>query len=171
MVDKAKWYALYVNTGRELNIMKALQRKGISAVVPLENRAIRSKGKWITKEYVIFKGYVFVNLEYNWLIYYEISKINGVIRLLGGGHSPEPLPEHEVERLIKSTKLFAELSTVRLFDSGYEVLNGVLLTFKDCIKSLDRHAHRAVIETNIAGKPTEFTLSFMTEQTLANGKG
>ena len=170
-MDKAKWYVLYVNTGRELDIMKELQRKGISAVVPLENRAIRSRGKWITKEYVIFKGYVFVNLEYNWLVYYEISKIKGVIRLLGGGHSPEPLPEHEVERLIKSTKLFAEPSTVRLFDSGYEVLNGVLLTFKDCIKSLDRHARRAVVETNIAGKSIKFTLSFMTEQTLTDRKG
>ena len=170
-MDKAKWYVLYVNTGRELDIMKALQRKGISAVVPLENRVIRSKGKWTTREYVIFKGYVFVNLEYNWLIYYEIAKINGVIRLLGGGKSPEPLSKNEVERLIESTKLFAEPSTVRLFDGGYEILNGILLTFKDCIKSLNRHAHRAVIETNIAGKPTKFTLSFMTEQTLTDRKG
>lgn len=170
-MDKAKWYVLYVNTGRELDIMKSLQRKGISAVVPLENRVIRSKGKWTTREYVIFKGYVFVNLEYNWLIYYEISKINGVIKLLGGGHSPEPLSESEVEMLVESTKIFSEPSTVRLFDGGYEILNGILLSFKDCIKSLDRHARRAVIETNIAGKPTKFTLSFMTEQKLAERKG
>ena len=170
-MDKVKWYVLYVNTGKELDIMKALQRKGISALVPLENRAIRSRGKWITKEYVIFKGYVFINLEYNWLIYYEISKINGVIKLLGGGHSPEPLSENEVEMLVESTKIFSEPSTVRLFDGGYEILNGILLSFKDCIKSINRHAHRAVIETNIAGQPTKFTLSFMTEQTLANRKG
>lgn len=170
-MDKAKWYVLYVNTGRELDIMKELQRKGISAVVPLENRVIRSKGRWITKQYIIFRGYVFVNLEYNWLVYYEMAKINGVIKLLGGGDSPEPLSENEVEMLIESTKLFAEPSTVRLFDGGYEILNGILLSFKDCIKSLDRHAHRAVIETNIAGKPTKFTLSFMTEQTLTDRKG
>ena len=170
-MDKAKWYVLYVNTGRELDVMKSLQRKGISALVPLENRVIRSKGKWTTKKYVIFKGYVFVNLEYNWLIYYQISKINGVIRLLGGGKSPEPLSANEVEMLVESTKIFSEPSTVRLFDGGYEILNGILLSFKDCIKSLDRHAHRAVIETNIAGKPTKFTLSFMTEQTLTDRKG
>ena len=170
-MDKGKWYVLYVNTGRELDVMKSLQRKGISATVPLENRVIRSKGKWTTKKYVIFKGYVFVNLEYNWLIYYQISKINGVIRLLGGGKSPEPLSANEVEMLVESTKIFSEPSTVRLFDGGYEILNGILLSFKDCIKSLDRHAHRAVIETSIAGKPTKFTLSFMTEQTLTNGKG
>ena len=170
-MDKVKWYVLYVNTGKELDIMKALQRKGILAVVPLENRVIRSKGKWITKKYVIFKGYVFVNLEYNWLIYYEISKINGVIRLLGGGTSPVPLSEHEVEMLIESTKLFAEPSTVRLFDGGYEILNGILLAFKDRIKSLDRHAHRAVIEIRIAGELAKFTLSFMTEQTLTDRKG
>lgn len=170
-MDKGKWYVLYVNTGRELDVMKSLQRKSISATVPLENRVIRSKGKWTTKKYVIFKGYVFVNLEYNWLIYYQISKINGVIRLLGGGKSPEPLSANEVEMLVESTKIFSEPSTVRLFDGGYEILNGILLSFKDCIKSLDRHAHRAVIETNIAGKPTKFTLSFMTEQTLTDRKG
>ncbi len=170
-MDKGKWYVLYVNTGRELDVMKSLQRKSISATVPLENRVIRSKGKWTTKKYVIFKGYVFVNLEYNWLIYYQISKINGVIRLLGGGKSPEPLSANEVEMLVESTKIFSEPSTVRLFDGGYEILNGILLSFKDCIKSLDRHAHRAVIETNIAGRPTKFTLSFMTEQTLTDRKG
>ena len=170
-MDKSKWYILYVNTGREFDVLKALERKGISAKVPVENRVIRSKGKWITKKYVIFKGYVFVNLEYNWLIYYEISKINGVIKLLGGGNSPVPLSDTEVERLIESTKLLAEPSTLRFSENGYEVLNGILLTFKDCIKSIDRHAHRAVIETNIAGKPTKFTLSFMTEQTLTDRKG
>lgn len=166
-MDKAKWYVLYVSAGRELDVLKELRRRGISAEVPLENRVIRSKGKWTTKKYVIFQGYVFVHLEYNWFQYYVISKIGGVIRLLGGGHSPEPLSKSETERLIESTKLFSEPSTVRLFDGGYEILNGILLMFKDRIKSLDRHAHRAVIETDIAGQKTKFTLSFMTDkQTL-----
>lgn len=162
-MNKEKWYVLQVTTGEELSVMKELHRRGVSAAVPQENRAIRSKGKWITKKYVVFPGYVFINVKYSWSQYYIMSGIRSVIRLLGGGNSPEPLSDNDVNLLIRNTELFAEPSVLRFNDDGsYEVVSGVLLNFKDNIKKIDRHAHRAIVEMTLAGKSTEFKLSFDT---------
>ncbi len=163
-MDSAKYYVLQVITGCEPDVAKELNRRGVSAIVPLENRVIRTKGKWTTKPYVIFPGYVFINIKYSWSLYYIISGINGVVRLLGGGHAPEPLSKQEANLLIKQEDMFREPSTVRLFDGGYEIVSGVLLMLKDHIKKLDRHAHRAIVEMPIAGKKTIFRLSFVTTE-------
>lgn len=156
-----RWYVLQVSTGEELSVMTELHRRGVAAIVPLENRAIRSKGKWTTRKYVIFPGYVFINMKYSWSQYYIMSGIKGIIRLLGGGNSPEPLSENDVELIIKDTELFAEPSVLKFNDDGsYEIISGVLLKLKDNIKKLDRHARRATVEIMLAGKKTEIKLSF-----------
>ena len=58
MEDK-KWYVLHVGNRKEKEVEKALLKKGIEAVVPMENRIIRNGVKWIQKPYVLFEGYVF----------------------------------------------------------------------------------------------------------------
>lgn len=40
MMDNNKWYVLQVQTGSELDVQKELLRRGVEAVVPLENRQI-----------------------------------------------------------------------------------------------------------------------------------
>ncbi len=160
-MDKEKWYVLQVTTGEELSVMAELNRRGVSAAVPQENRVIRSGKKWITKKYVIFPGYVFINVKYSWSQYYIMSGIKDVIRLLGGGSSPEPLSESDVELLIKDIELFAEPSSLKFNDNGsYEIISGVLLNLKNKIKRIDRHAHRATVEMVLAGKKTDIKLSF-----------
>lgn len=162
-MDKEKWYVMQVTTGEELSVMSELHRRGVSAGVPIENRAIRTKGKWTTKKYIIFPGYVFINIKYSWSQYYIMSGINGVIRILGGGSSPEPLSDNETELLVKNAELFAEPSIIKLNDDGsYEIIAGVLKELKAYIKKIDKHAHRATIEMPVAGKMTEFKLSFNT---------
>lgn len=160
-MNNQKWYVMQVTTGKELSVMNELQRRGVSTAVPIENRMIRSRGKWTEKKYIIFPGYVFINIKYSWSQYYIMSGINGVIRILGGGNSPEPLTDNEVELLIKNAELFAEPSTVKLNkDGSYEIISGVLKELKKHIKKIDRHAHRAIIEMPIVNKKTVFKLSF-----------
>ena len=90
MMENNKWYILQVQTGSELDVQKELLRRGVEAVVPLENRQIHRAKQWISKQYIVFSGYVFIRVMYSWSQYYILSNINGVIRLLGGGHQPEP---------------------------------------------------------------------------------
>ncbi len=158
-----KWYVLYVESGKEDEIRKRLLSQGFEAVVPIENRMIRSGGKWIRKPYVVFPGYVFVHVTYNWATYYIMSKISGVIRLLGGGKEPEPLTEEEARLIVFDAELFREPPIIRFTDDGFEILPERFRKLK--VKKIDRHARRITFCIKIAGRVTEFKLSFSVEET------
>lgn len=164
---------MQVTTGAEIEIQKELLRRGVTAVVPIENRVIRSGGKWCEKQYIVFMGYIFVKMSYTWSQYYILSGINGVIRLLGGGYKPEPLSRPEAEWIQQLNELLKEPSVVDLQENGsYEVISGVLLDLKDNIVKLERHHRRAVIKLKVAGKDTIIKLSFVTpKQTLHKSEG
>ena len=66
------------------------------AVVPIESKLIRSKGEWTTQPHILFDGYVFVRMDYEWSKYYVFKGIPNIIRLLGGGTSPIPLNGHRI---------------------------------------------------------------------------
>ena len=58
------WYVLYVNTGQVHGVAAQLRLRGNDAIVPIENKLIRSKGKWIKKQNILFEGYEFVRIRY-----------------------------------------------------------------------------------------------------------
>ncbi|MDE6456960.1 MAG: hypothetical protein K2L38_13915, partial [Dysosmobacter sp.] len=64
------WYVLQVSTGKEMAVRGTLTNNRVLAYVPRENRLIRKGGGWSQKEYTLFPGYVFLNLDYTAENYY-----------------------------------------------------------------------------------------------------
>lgn len=158
----SRWYVLQVTTGQELRIQGELHRRGIQTIVPTEQRVIRQHGKWIKKQYIVFVGYVFIKIPYSFGLYYTLSGINGVLRILGGGSNPTALTHAEIKNIDQWSKMLGEPSVVKFNDDGsYEVLSGVLIEFKDHIKSIKKRYKRAICVINIAGAATQITLSFV----------
>lgn len=50
------WYVIQVMTGKEDDIAGKLKEQGIRALVPKENRLIRSGGSWSQREYIPSEG-------------------------------------------------------------------------------------------------------------------
>ena len=169
MMENNKWYVLQVQTGSELDVQKELLRRGVEAVVPIENRQIHRTKKWISKQYIVFAGYVFIRVMYSWSQYYILSGINGVIRLLGGGHKPEPLSQAETEWILSLTDMLKEPSVLKFTEDGYELISGVLLDLKDNIIKLERHHRRAVVRLHIAGQEQIIKLSYVLQTPDNNG--
>lgn len=169
MMENNKWYILQVQTGSELDVQKELLRRGVEAVVPLENRQIHRAKQWISKQYIVFSGYVFIHMMYSWSQYYILSGINGVIRLLGGGHQPEPLSLTESEWILNLSDMLKEPSVIKLTENSYEVISGVLLDLKDNIIKVERHHRRAVVKLHIAGQEQIIKFSYVL-QTLDNNE-
>lgn len=165
-----KWYVLQVMSGKELEVLNELKRRNVKALVPVENRVIRQRGKWTQKEYILFAGYVFVEISYSWGQYYTLSGINGIIKILGGGNAPTALTTDEVSRIKLLNKLLATPSVVRFNGENIEPLNGVLREFKDCITSVKRRFKRATLAISIADERKEITVSFI-EQTQEKSEG
>lgn len=181
MEDK-KWYVLHVGNRKEKEVEKALLKKGIEAVVPMENRIIRKGGKWIQKPYVLFEGYVFVHIRYNWALYYQMANTRYVLRMLGSYDDAEdsisdefadkpkkkkdlifepiPLTKQEEKLFIRHQNLFLEPPVIKLYDDGsYEIISRVFRYLK--VIKIDRHARKITFLTTIAGQKTTFTLSFI----------
>ena len=132
-MEKYEWYVLHVRTDSELDIAKALESRGFSTAVPIENRIIRKSGKWIKKAYIVFAGYVFVFMRYSWAKYYAMNNISGIIKILGGGQNPIPLSESESEFVLKLSDLLSEPSVLKFNDDSYKVVSGFLTDYADKI--------------------------------------
>lgn len=169
MMDNNKWYVLQVQTGSELDVQKELLRRGVEAVVPIENRQIHRAKQWISKQYIVFSGYVFIRMMYSWSQYYILSGINGVIRLLGGGHKPEPLSLTESEWILNLSDMLKEPSVLKLTENSYEVISGALLDLKDNIIKIEKHHRSAVVKLHIAGQEQIIKLSYVLQTPDNNG--
>lgn len=167
----AKWYVLQVTTDKEIEIKNRLEKQGYKVLVPLVEKIIRQKGKWKRQINVIFRGYIFVKLDYKWSDYYNLCKCPGVIRLLGGGKNPIPLTDEEI-MTVRRIDMLRSASLVEFDDDGSLVaLNGILKEFKDSLISCNRRQRRAIIELTIAKKKTQVTVSFTEKQKQLYAEG
>lgn len=164
-MEDIKWYVLQVTTGREIEILKQLCRRGVSAVVPVEKRNIRKGGVWSLQDYTVFPGYVFIRIRYNWSKYYIMSGIPGIIKILGGGREPTALSKEESARIITMSEMLKEPSVLSFDENGeFTVVSGILTEMESYIIKVKRRYKRVELEVPLAGDKQKITLSFI-EQT------
>ncbi len=140
------------------NLLKELERVGIKAFTPSENRKIRCRGKWHTQNVLIFSGYVFIDIEkYSPELFHKIRKLIGFIRFLG---SPSPLSMTETEQI----KWFCnngkpiETSHYRLEDGKAKFIDGAVFKLQHLITSFCLRQHRVKLRLNVNGKSFNVSL-------------
>lgn len=155
------WYVLQVITGMEQEAVDAIQKSGIHACVFIENRLIRTKGRWIEREYLLFPGYLFVELEYTVDTWHQLTAIPGVIRILGAETgSPVPLTEQEAEWVAFLGRCLLKPSHIKADGSGgYRVTDGALLRLQDRIVRFCPRRQRAVVRLTFAGQTLHIPFS------------
>lgn len=161
------WYVIQVGAGKEEEIARELQKQGIQALVPVEDRPIHSKGIWTRKRYVIFSGYVFVNMAWRAENYYRVKKIPGVIRFLGDSRAPSTLSHLEAEwiRMMAGNGPLKP-AKVRFQEDGKAViLSGILANLENRIVRWDRRGRRAVFEITLCGEKKEVRLGIELDET------
>lgn len=145
-------YVLQVQTGKELDVLAALSRAGISAAVPRERLLIHKGGLWSKMIKLLFPGYVFVTIDYDAEMFHKIKPVSGVIRFLG---APTPLPDHEAEMIIwlSNNGEIIEQSLIRTDKDGNIIgYDGFLSGNEDKIKRLNLRQKKASVEVRFGGK-------------------
>lgn len=159
-----RWYVVHVKTGEEQKIAERLSSTGFRALVPAENRPVHSGGSWGMKEYVLFPGYVFLQMCYNAENYYRLKAIPGIINLLNGTLSY--LEAEWILLLSGQNGQPLEPSLVRDRDGKLEVEAGVLKKFRSRVIRPDKRSRRALIELSICGEKKEVQLGIrLSEET------
>lgn len=157
-----EWYAAQVMTGEEKAIAERIRAFGLAALVPLENRPVRSDGVWNGKEYVIFPGYVFIQMEYTADNYYRLKGIPGVVKLLSGTLS---YLEAEWIRVLSGQKgVPLEPTLVQEKDGTITIVTGVLKQFESRVVKIDRRSRRATVRLTLGGEEKDIQLGIRLEE-------
>lgn len=158
------WYVLQVSTGKETAVAEILSGQKVPAYAPRENRLIRKGGGWSQKEYTLFPGYVFLNLDYTAENYYMVKAIPGVLRFLGpDGLHPSTLTHLEAEwiKLLAGEGGPLEPTAAQLTPDGeIKFAAGILQYFPSRITKVDKHSRRATVELSVCGEKRTIPLSF-----------
>jgi len=92
-----RWYAAYVCSRHEKQVVSQLQERKIDCFLPVYRSLRRWKDRRKELELVLFPGYVFVHFDLKDRL--RVLQLPGVVRFVSFNGHPAPLPESEIEIL------------------------------------------------------------------------
>jgi transcription antitermination factor NusG len=94
-----RWYATYVCSRHEKQVLSQLQERKITSFLPVYRSVRRWKDRRKELELVLFPGYVFVHLDLKDRL--RVLQLPSVVRFVSFNGHPAPLPDKEIEVLSK----------------------------------------------------------------------
>ena len=92
-----RWYALRTKSRHEKLVRDRLAGQGLEPLLPTVRRLNQWKDRKKEVETPLFSGYCFV--RFSWPERAPVLKVSGVVNVVGGGNSPEPIPDEEIVAL------------------------------------------------------------------------
>jgi transcriptional antiterminator NusG len=169
-----RWYILKVQVNREDSIRDALLRRirleGVEkyfgdVVVPTEDVADYTKsGKRRIVKRKLYPGYIVVNMAVNDDTWFLVRDTPGIGDFTGSAGRPAPLPQHEVEKLLRISKPEEEgktqVRTAIPYKQGehVRVKDGNFQNFEGSVDTIDEANGRVTVMINIFGRSTPVEL-------------
>ncbi|MCH7856603.1 MAG: transcription termination/antitermination factor NusG [Gemmatimonadetes bacterium] len=173
---ESTWYAVQTYSGHENKVQKLIQRRIEEQAGSEDEREIRDvvvptqevveirNGKRVTVTRRLYPGYVLVNLDLNERTMHTVNNIQGVIKFVGAGKSPQPLHEEEINKIlgIKVEKDDDETHEEIPFHVGQvvEVTQGPFSDFSGTIKEVYPEKGKVKVEVSLFGRPTSVELDY-----------
>jgi transcription antitermination factor NusG len=129
------WYALYTFPNFEKRVASDLESREIESFLPLYSSLRRWKDRRIRLTFPLFPGYVFVRIALQNRL--RVLQIPNVVRLIGFGGSPTPLPDVDVEILRSGlgSNLQAEPHPFLTVGRRVRIVRGPLAGFQGILRS------------------------------------
>ncbi len=151
-------YVLQIKSGYEISACQELRKRGFDAVLPTVREYVRCGGKWNLREKIIFTQYLFIRLEPDEKNYYEIMKIDGVVRFLGCNQPLKHSEQKYIEWLENGGKPI-EPSKIYITANGDKmIMSGILRKYSGNEIDYNLRQRKASIFIEIAGKKHRITL-------------
>ena len=167
-----QYYVVHTQTGSEEKVKIALDNKitseGMSeliskVIIPTEQVSeVRSGKKRITAR-KFFPGYLLLEMELTEATYLFVKTTSGVTGFIGLGKKPMPLPQNEVDSILKKTEeTAAKPSPKVIFDKGEQVrvTEGPFLNFNGTIEEIHPEKGKIKVSVSIFGRSTPVELEY-----------
>jgi transcription antitermination factor NusG len=122
MVVRPEWYALNVRARQEYVVSAHLLHLGQEQFLPIQRLPSNKVGREVKR--VLFPGYVFCRIDWN--SGPKLYTIPGIIKVVGAGRTPIPIPEDEIQAVRKVVELGVPVRCVPLVigSNSMVVVNG-----------------------------------------------
>jgi transcription antitermination factor NusG len=97
MEDEPRWYAVHTRSHHERTVSKELLAQSFEVYLPEYRTMSRRKDRRKEIRRPLFPGYVFVHTPLSGGRRIAVLQARGVIRIIGTGYHPVPVPDHELE--------------------------------------------------------------------------
>ena len=171
----AKWYALQVYSGHENKVRTLLEKRIAESadpnviihqvLVPTQEVMEIKAGKKTKVTRNLYPGYILVEAVMNEDTQYFINRVNGIIKFLGSGASPQPLREREVNKIlgrIDEVKEPVEIEEIP-FDIGdpVDVVEGPFSDFSGVVEEVYPEKGKVKVTVSLFGRPTAVELDYL----------
>ena len=166
------WYVVHTQTGIEEKVKTSLDKRVLAAslqdsisnvIIPTEQVSeVRSGKKKITQR-KFFPGYLLVEMDLNEETYLFVKNAPGVTGFIGLGRKPVPLPQEEVDSILKRTKETAAKPSPKIvFEKGEQVRvnEGPFLNFNGTIEEVYPEKGKVKVSVSIFGRSTPVELEY-----------
>ena len=168
--EKPKWYVISTQSGHEQKVADAINQritaskleKIISEVlVPVQKKITVKDGKQKVTEERIFPGYVLVKMVLDNDTWEIITNIDGVAGFVRTTKHPRPLPEDEVQAIMKFMEI-EQPAFQAAFNQGdaVKITDGAFVDFVGSVSEIDETKGKVKILISIFGRETPVELAF-----------
>ncbi len=167
-----QWFVVHTQTGSEEKVKTALDNKisvsGMTeliskVIIPTEQVSEVRSGKKRISARKFFPGYLLVEMDLNEATYLFVKNTPGVTGFIGQGKKPLPLPQKEVDSILKKTEeTAAKPSPKVVFDIGEQVrvTEGPFLNFNGSIEEVHPEKGKIKVSVSIFGRSTPVELEY-----------
>lgn len=166
------WYVVHTQTGSEEKVKSYLENKLIleglqdlvtKVIIPTEQISEVRSGKKKISQRKFFPGYILVEMDLNEKTYLFIKNTPGVTGFIGLGKRPMPLPQTEVENILKRTEeTQVKPSPKIVFEKGEQVRvkDGPFVNFNGTIDEVRPEKGKLKVNVSIFGRATPVELEY-----------
>ena len=166
------WYVVHTQTGSEEKVKTSLENRitqqGMQdfiakIIIPTEQVSEIRSGKKKISQRKFFPGYLLVEMELNEKTYLFVKTVPGVTGFIGLGKRPMPLPQAEVDNILKRTEdTQVKPSPKIVFDKVEQVsvTEGPFLNFNGTIEEIHPEKGKIKVSVSIFGRSTPVELEY-----------
>lgn len=168
--EEARWYVVHTYSGREKKVAQLIETrllgrnlrdKIFKVFIPTQKKVVVSKGKKRNVDEKLFPGYIIVNMVMEDDAWYLVKTTKGVTGFVGTGTEPTPLPQKEVNSLMKFMTMDEPKfeAKFRVGDS-VKVKEGPFRDFLGKVDSVNKDQGKVKVLVSVFGRETPVELDF-----------